>query len=205
MAQTTLFNPQGERVKEVDLPGAIFDIIPNKHEMHRAFVRQMANWRAGTHSTLTRAEVSGGGKKPWRQKGTGRARAGSSRSPLWRTGGVIFGPKPRSYVKDLPRKIRRLALRSALATQKDLVLAIENFELPGCRTKSVVELLGKIGATGKVLLIIHERNPHLELSARNLPNVRVILSHNLNVKDLLGSDKIVATQAALTHIAEVFA
>ncbi len=203
--QAALYNAKGDKVRDIDLPEAIFGIVPNVHEMHRHLVRQLANWRAGTHSTLTRSEVSGGGKKPWRQKGTGRARQGSSRSPLWRHGGVIFGPKPRSYETQLPRKIRRLALRSALASRKDSMVAIENWAIETPRTKSVVSLLDKMGAKGKVVLLVREHDDNLELSARNLPAVKVILSHNLNVKDLLEADKIVATQEALDHIAEVFA
>lgn len=203
--QAALFNAKGDKVRDIDLPDAIFGIVPNTHEMHRHLVRQQANARTGTHSTLTRSEVSGGGRKPWKQKGTGRARQGSTRSPLWRHGGVIFGPKPHSYRTELPRKIRRLALRSALATRKDSVVAIENFALEAPKTKAVVSLLGKMGATGKVVVILHEHDENFEKSARNLPKVRVILFHNLNVKDLLGADKIVATQKALDQIAEVFA
>ncbi len=203
--QAALYNAKGDKVRDIDLPDAIFGIVPNVHEMHRHLVRQLANWRAGTHSTLTRSEVSGGGKKPWKQKGTGRARQGSSRSPLWRHGGVIFGPKPRSYETQLPRKIRRLALRSALASRKDSMVAIENWAIETPKTKTMVSLLDKMGAKGKVVLILHEHDDNLELSARNLPAVKVILSHNLNVKDLLEADKIVATQGALDYIAEVFA
>lgn len=203
--KANLFNATGDKVKQIDLPEAIFDIVPNTHEMHRAFVRQMANWRTGTHSTLTRSEVSGGGRKPWKQKGTGRARAGSTRSPLWRGGGVIFGPKPRSYEKDLPRKIRRLALRSALATRKDAISVMESWALEAPKTKVMAALLGRIGATGKVLIIIEARNELLERSARNLPNVRLILSDNLNVKDILEADVIVPTEGALKKITEVFA
>ncbi len=209
MATVTLFNAKGDKVKDLEVADAIFGITPNVHEMHRHLVRQQANNRAGTHSTLTRSEVSGGGKKPWRQKGTGRARVGSTRSPLWRTGGVVFGPKPRSYVKDMPRKIRRLALKSALSAKKDSVVAIEKFELAEIKTKAALALLEKLGAEGKVVILLDERNANLELSVRNLPDVKVILAtangQNLNVKDILRSDKIVATQAALTRIAEVFA
>ena len=203
--QAALFNAKGDKVRDIDLPDAIFGIVPNEHEMHRHLIRQLANARTGTHSTLTRSEVAGGGKKPWKQKGTGRARHGSIRSPLWRHGGVIFGPKPHGYRIELPRKIRRLALRSALATRKDAVVAIENWALEAPRTKTIVSLLGKMGATGKVVVILDEHDDNLEKSARNLPTVKVILSHNLNVKDLLGADKIVATQRALDQIAEVFA
>ena len=209
MATVTLFNAKGEKLKDLEVADSVFGIVPNVHEMHRALVRQLANWRAGTHSTLTRSEVSGGGKKPWKQKGTGRARQGSTRSPLWRHGGVIFGPKPRAYTKSLPRKIRRLALRSALSAQKDNLLAIEKFEFDQAKTKTAIALLKKIGAEGKVVILTDEHNDNLELSVRNLPNVKLIVasqhSQNLNVKDLIGCDKIVATQAALMRITEVFA
>ncbi|MBM3275370.1 MAG: 50S ribosomal protein L4, partial [Candidatus Sericytochromatia bacterium] len=162
MATVTLFNAKGEKLKDLEVADSVFGIVPNVHEMHRALVRQLANWRAGTHSTLTRSEVSGGGKKPWKQKGTGRARQGSTRSPLWRHGGVIFGPKPRAYTKSLPRKIRRLALRSALSAQKDNLLAIEKFEFDQAKTKTAIALLKKIGAEGKVVILTDEHNDNLE-------------------------------------------
>lgn len=207
--KVTLFNAKGDKVRDLELADSVFGITPNVHEMHRHLVRQLANWRSGTHSTLTRAEVSGGGKKPWRQKGTGRARAGSTRSPLWRKGGVVFGPRPRKYTKDMPRKIRRLALKSALATRKDNVFAIEKFEFEAPKTRQVVELLKKMGASGRVVILLDDYNDNLEKSARNLPNVKVILAsaygQNLNVKDILACDNIVATEAALARIAEVLA
>lgn len=208
MAQVAMFSSTGDKVKELELADGVFGIVPNLHEMHRHLVRQLANWRAGTHSSLGRGEVSGGGKKPWRQKGTGRARHGSIRSPLWRHGGVAFGPRPRSYEKDLPRKIRRLALKSALSSRCGDTIAIEEWHLTEPKTKAFAALLEKLGVQGKVLIVLDDRNANVELSARNLPNVKLVLATgqgpNLNVRDILGCDKIVASRAALTRIVEVF-
>ncbi|MNL23988.1 50S ribosomal protein L4 [compost metagenome] len=195
-------NAAGDRA----LMDAVFAIEPNTHVMHLHLVRQMANWRSGTHSTLTRSEVSGGGKKPWKQKGTGRARSGSSRSPLWRHGGVIFGPKPfNNYTKAMPRKMRRLALRSALSAKVNDLIGLTEWKLEAPSTKTVVSFLAKAGATGKVLIILDAVNEIVTKSARNIAGVTVILAQNLNVKDLLNHDKIVVTPAALQRIEEVFA
>jgi large subunit ribosomal protein L4 len=177
--------------------------------VHRALVRQLANSRQGTVSTKTRSEVRGGGRKPWRQKGTGRARAGSSRSPLWRGGGVTFGPKPRDYSVKMNRKERRLALRTALvARAADLIVVQEfasNLERP--KTKELVAALGRWGveAGAKVLIIVGERNENVYLSARNVENLRIISADNLNVYDLLHADQIVATETAIAKIHEVYA
>lgn len=202
---TKLYDSQGNASGECALSEKLFGIEPNTHVMHLHLVRQLANLRAGTAATLTRSEVSGGGRKPWKQKGTGRARAGSNRSPLWKGGGVIFGPKPRSYEKDMPRKMRRLALRSALSAKADSFIAIDEWKIEKPSTKSLFALLTKMGATGKVLLLISEHNEGLERSSSNLPNVKSLLATNLNVKDLLNCDKIVATTAALNQMEEVFA
>jgi large subunit ribosomal protein L4 len=177
--------------------------------VHRALVRQLANSRQGTVSTKTRSEVRGGGRKPWRQKGTGRARAGSSRSPLWRGGGVTFGPKPRDYSVKMNRKERRLALRTALVGRAaDLIVVQEfatNLERP--KTKELVAALGRWGveAGSKVLIIVGERNENVYLSARNVENLRIISADNLNVYDLLHADQIVATETAIAKIHEVYA
>ncbi len=178
------------------------------HIVHRALVRQLANARQGTVSTKTRAEVSGGGRKPWRQKGTGRARAGSSRSPLWRGGGVIFGPKPRDYSLKMNRKERRLALRTALQSRVDDLIVVQDFadKLPRPKTKEMVKALTGWGVESgsKVLLILAGREENIYLSARNIANLRLILANNLNVFDLLAADKIVATTSALAKIQEVY-
>jgi large subunit ribosomal protein L4 len=176
--------------------------------LHRAVVRQMANSRQGTVSTKTRAEVRGGGRKPWRQKGTGRARAGSNRSPLWRGGGVIFGPKPRDYSQKMNRKERRLALRTALLGRVDDLIVVEEFsdKLPRPKTKELVSAMKGWGveSESKALLILGERSETVYLSARNVGNLRLISADNLNVYDLLAADKIVATTSAIAKIQEVY-
>jgi large subunit ribosomal protein L4 len=176
--------------------------------LHRAVVRQMANSRQGTVSTKTRAEVRGGGRKPWRQKGTGRARAGSNRSPLWRGGGVIFGPKPRDYSQKMNRKERRLALRTAFSGRMDDLIVVQEFadKLPRPKTKELVAAMQGWGVepASKVLLILGERNETVYLSARNVANLRLISASNLNVYDLLAADKIVATTSAIAKIQEVY-
>lgn len=178
------------------------------HIVHRALVRQMANARQGTVSTKTRAEVSGGGRKPWRQKGTGRARAGSNRSPLWRGGGVIFGPKPRDYEQKMNRKERRLALRTAFQGRVDDLVVVQDFadKLPRPKTKDLVQALTGWGVEpeSKVLLILAERSENIYLSARNIEKLRLISASNLNVFDLLAADRIVVTAPALEKIQEVY-
>jgi large subunit ribosomal protein L4 len=176
--------------------------------VHRALVRQMNNARQGTASAKTRSEVSGGGRKPWRQKGTGRARAGSIRSPLWRGGGVIFGPKPRDYSVKMNRKERRLALRTAFQSRSTDLIVVEDFadKLPRPKTKELVTALARwgVGAEDKVLLIVGERNETVYLSARNIGNLRMISASNLNIFDLLAADKIVATASAIEKVQEVY-
>lgn len=176
--------------------------------VHRALVRQMTNARQGTASTKTRAEVSGGGRKPWRQKGTGRARAGSNRSPLWRGGGVIFGPKPRDYNLKMNRKERRLALRTAFQNRAEDLIVVENFadQLQRPKTKELVAALTRWGIEedSKVLLIVPQIEEMVYLSARNLPTVKLISATSLNVYDVLAADKIVVTNTALAKIQEVY-
>ncbi|WP_448570130.1 50S ribosomal protein L4 [Trichothermofontia sp.] len=179
--------------------------------VHRALERQLANSRQGTAAAKTRAEVSGGGRKPWRQKGTGRARAGSNRSPLWRGGGVIFGPKPRDYATKMNRKERRLALRTAFQSRAADLIVVEDFATQFARpkTKDLVAALSRWGAdtTAKLLLILPERSEALDnvyRSGRNVPNLKLITATNLNIFDLLAADQIVVTAAALTKIQEVY-
>lgn len=178
------------------------------HIVHRALVRQLANARQGNASTKTRAEVSGGGRKPWRQKGTGRARAGSIRSPLWRGGGVSFGPKPRDYSIKMNRKERRLALRTAFQSRAEDLIVVQDFgdKLPRPKTKELAQALVGWGIEpeSKVLMILAERSENVYLSARNMQNVRLISASNLNVFDLLAADRIIATTSALTTIQEVY-
>ncbi|MCG9892629.1 MAG: 50S ribosomal protein L4 [Thermosynechococcaceae cyanobacterium MS004] len=178
------------------------------HIVHRALVRQQANERQGTASTKTRAEVRGGGRKPWRQKGTGRARAGSIRSPLWRGGGVSFGPKPRDYSIKMNRKERRLALTTAFTSRVDDMIVVAEFgdKLPQPKTKELLAALSRWGidASAKVLLIVGEKHETVYRSARNIAKVKLILASNLNLFDILTADKIVATESAIAKIQEVF-
>lgn len=179
-----------------------------QHIVHRALVRQLANARQGTVSTKTRSEVRGGGRKPWRQKGTGRARAGSNRSPLWRGGGVIFGPKPRDYSQKMNRKERRLALRTAFQGRLDDLVVVQNFtsQLSQPKTKDLLAALTRWGvdASQKVLLVVADQDENVWLSARNVQSLRLILATNLNVFDLLNADKVVVTADALEKIKEVY-
>lgn len=178
------------------------------HVVHRALVRQMNNSRQGTVSTKTRAEVRGGGRKPWRQKGTGRARAGSSRSPLWRGGGVIFGPKPRDFSVKMNRKERQLALRTAFYSRVEDLVVVADFadQLSRPKTKDLLLAMSRWGVEpeSKVLLIVAERNENVYLSSRNIAKLRMISASNLNVFDILAADKIVATEEAIAKIQEVY-
>jgi len=178
------------------------------HIVHRALVRQLANARQGTASSKTRSEVRGGGKKPWRQKGTGRARAGSSRSPLWKGGGVIFGPKPRDYSVKMNKKERQLALRTALQSRAEDIVVVEKFDdqIDRPKTKVVLEAIArwKIDTSIKILMIVDQPSENLSLSVRNVSTIRLITPGNLNIYDILAADQIVATSSALESIKEVY-
>ncbi len=208
MVDCVVRNWQGEEVGQATLDLRVAKQETAAHVVHRALVRQMTNARQGTASTKTRAEVSGGGRKPWRQKGTGRARAGSNRSPLWRGGGVIFGPKPKDYNLKMNRKERRLALRTAFQSRAEDLIVVEDFadQLPQPKTKEMVGAFVRWGikAESKVLLILPEIEEMVYLSARNLSTVKLISATNLNVYDILGADKIVTTNTALAKIQEVY-
>lgn len=195
----------GKSKGKVDLPAEIFAAPVNEALLHQALVRQQANARQGTHDTKRRDEVRGGGRKPYKQKGTGRARQGSTRSPQFAGGGVVFGPHPRSYRQDMPRKQRRLALRSALSakTAEGQLRVLDGFTLEAPRTREVAAMLGAIAAGRRVLMVLGSHNEILERSARNLPEVRVILASNLNVRDLITSDTVLISRDALEHIGEV--
>ena len=204
--EVSILNTKGSAVGQIALDEKVFGVEPNLHVMHLALRRQLNNGRAGTACAKTRAEVSGGGKKPWKQKGTGRARAGSLRSPLFAGGGVIFGPKPRDYGFAMPQKARRLALKSALSARIDNTVLVKDFsEINAPKTKLMAETLKALKVEGKILIIADVKaaeNAYLELSARNLPNVRIILPSNLNVKDLLEADNVIITEAAINEITE---
>jgi large subunit ribosomal protein L4 len=201
-----VIDQNGATTGELELSAAIFGGPINTAVMHQALLRQLANARQGTHDTKNRTEVRGGGKKPWRQKGTGRARQGSIRSPQWAGGGVVFGPTPRSYRQEMPRKQRRLALRSALAAkaQDGQISVLGSFEVDVPRTRAVVDLLRTIEAGARVLVVLGSHNEALERSARNLAEVRVILAANLSVRDLLTADTVLMTRDALDHVEEAW-
>lgn len=208
MVDCVVKNWQGDDAGQASIELKVAREESAAHVVHRALVRQLANQRQGNASTKTRAEVRGGGRKPWRQKGTGRARAGSIRSPLWRGGGVIFGPKPRDYTLKMNRKERRLALRTAFQSRIADLIVVEDFaaELPRPKTREMVQALSRWGVEPdkKVLIIMAERNETVYLSARNIEKLRLISANNLNVFDLLAADHIVATPAALEKIQEVY-
>ena len=208
MVECVVRNWQGEEVGQATLDLRVASEKSASHIVHRALVRQMANGRQGNASTKTRAEVRGGGRKPWRQKGTGRARAGSIRSPLWRGGGVIFGPKPRDYEVKMNRKERRLALRTALFSRAADMIVVEEFteQLSRPKTKELVAALARWGVEpgAKVLLILPEQAEMIYLSARNVANLELISATQLNIFDMLNADKIVTTTAAIQKIQEVY-
>lgn len=204
--EISILSTNGQKVGQLALDDKVFGVEPNIHVMHMAVRRQLNNSRQGTACAKTRAEVSGGGKKPWKQKGTGRARAGSNRSPLFEGGGVIFGPKPRDYAFQMPQKARRLALKSALSARVENTVLVKDFsEINEPKTKLMVESLKSLKAEGKVLIVADVKaaeNAYLELAARNLPSVKIILPSNLNVKDLLEADNVILTEAAVNEITE---
>ena len=201
-----ILSTKGKALGEISLDEKVFGIEPNIHVMHLALRRQLNNARQGNACTKTRAEVRGGGRKPWKQKGTGRARAGSLRSPLFAGGGVSFGPKPRSYAFDMPQKARQLALRSALSARLDQTIIVKDFsEIKEAKTKLMVQALSALKAEGKILIIADLKaaeNSNLELAARNIPTVKLLLPTNLNVKDLLEADTLIITESAINEITE---
>jgi len=200
--QVPLYNQAGQQIGTTELRDDIFAIEPNKPVMHQALVRQLANARQGTASTKTRAEVAGGGAKPWRQKGTGRARQGSTRSPQWRHGGVVFGPTPRSYEQKMPLKMRRLALRSALSAKvaEGQVRVVEDLKLDAPKTREMETILGGLQVQASALIVLPEANPTVQKSAANLPDVKTLRANYLNVRDLLGYDVLVLPLGAVKVI-----
>ena len=199
--------PEGKPTGKLKLDAHIFEAEVNEPVMHQALVRQLANNRQGTASTKTRTEVRGGGRKPYRQKGTGRARQGSTRAPQWAGGGVVFGPRPRSYAQDMPKKQRRLALRSALSTKRadERIVVLESLDMEAPQTSAFVGMLADLGIEGTVLVVLENHNVNAEKSARNLVGVKSILGRNLNVRDLLNHDWLVITRAAVEQLGEVLA
>lgn len=207
MPKVTLFNQDGSKNGEVSLNDTVFGIEPNDSVIFDVVLMQRASMRQGTHAVKNRSAVRGGGKKPWRQKGTGRARQGSIRSPQWVGGGTVFGPTPRSYAYKLPRKVRRLAIKSVLSQKvldEGLVVVNElKFEQP--RTKAFAEVLSNLDVNSKVLVVLEDDNANAALAARNLKNVTVIPAKGLNVLDVINNDKMVITKGALSQVEEVLA
>ncbi|MDD3571105.1 MAG: 50S ribosomal protein L4 [Lachnospiraceae bacterium] len=206
MANVKVYNMSGAEVGTIDLNDDIFGIEASEHAMHMAVVRYLANQRQGTQSAKTRAEVRGGGRKPWKQKGTGRARQGSTRSPQWTGGGVVFAPKPRDYSFKLNKKFKRLALKSALSTKcvEEKIIVLDELSLTEVKTKEMVKVLASINA-GKALIVMDGSNTNVMLSARNIPDVKTAAVNTINVYDLLKYNTLVMTKGAVAKIEEVYA
>lgn len=207
MPKVPVYNMEGSQVGEIELNEAIFGTEVNEPLLHQAVVAYEANKRQGTVSTKTRTEVRGGGRKPWRQKGTGRARHGSTRSPIWVGGGVTFGPKPRDYRQALPKKARRAALRSALSAKVGAgdIIVLESLSLSEVKTKQVAQVLERLNATGTALIVTDQRNRNVELSTRNIPGVALRTADGINAYEVLKHSKLVITKDGVAKVEEVFA
>lgn len=207
MPKVTLFNMEGSGVGELELSEHVFGIEPNESVVHETVVQHLAGLRRGTHSTKKRGEVRGGGRKPWRQKGTGRARVGSSRSPIWRGGGITFGPKPRDYSFHIPKKKLNLAMRSVLSekVQDENLTVVEGLQFDAPKTKDMLAVLEALSLEGKTLLVLAEEDMNVIKSARNLPNVKLATVEELNVYDTINAGKVLMTKEAVAKVEEVFA
>lgn len=207
MAKLAVLDKAGKKVSDIELADSIFAIEPNESAMHLMVVNYLANQRQGTQSTRTRSEVSGGGKKPWRQKGTGRARQGSTRAPQWTHGGIALGPKPRDYGFDVNKKVRRLAMKSALSAKvaAEEMIVLDSFGVYAIKTKEVAEVLAAIKAGKKTLIVLPEKNDIVYKSARNIAGTNVTLVNTLNVYDILNCNTIVVLKDAVAKIEEVYA
>lgn len=206
MPKASVYNMAGQQVGEVELSEAVFGIEPNMPAVHAVVKNHLANCRQGTQSALTRAEVSGGGRKPWRQKGSGRARQGSTRAPQWTHGGITFAPKPRDYSYRLNRKLKRLALKSALSAKaaEGNLLIVDELTLPEIKTRAVVDFMSKVEA-GKTIFVTPEVNENVYKSARNIPGVSTTTATILSVYDIVNAQKLIVDKKALAIIEEVFA
>ncbi|WNF37022.1 50S ribosomal protein L4 [Bacillaceae bacterium IKA-2] len=207
MPKVALYNQDGTQVGDIELLDDIFGIEPNQNVLHDAVVMQQASLRQGNHAVKNRSAVRGGGRKPWRQKGTGRARQGTIRAPQWKGGGVVFGPTPRSYSYKLPKKVRRLAIKSALSSKviaaEIVVLEGLNFDAP--KTKEMVLVLNSLSANRKALVVTAEYNDNIALSARNIPGITFVTAEGINVLDVLKHDKLIITKEAVQKVEEVLA
>jgi large subunit ribosomal protein L4 len=207
MPKVDLFSQSGSKVSEIELNETVFGIEPNQHVLFEAVVMQRASLRQGTHKTKIRSEVAGGGRKPWKQKGTGRARQGSIRSPQWRGGGTVFGPTPRSYSYKLPKKVRRLAIKSALSSKvlDENILVLESLAFNAPKTKDFKDVLKALSVDSKALIVTADLDENVALSARNLPGVTVVTAEGINVLDVLNHGKLIMTKAAVEKVEEVLA
>ena len=207
MLKTNVYDMSGKLVGEIELSEAVFGIEPNQAVVHEVVKNHLANKRQGTQSALTRAEVSGGGRKPWRQKGTGRARQGSTRAPQWTHGGIVFAPKPRDYSYTLNKKAKRLALKSALSAKAaaECVVVINEIKMDAPKTAQFAAFLNAVGAQGKALLVTAEANENVVKSGRNIPGCEITFANLINVYDVVNANKLVVDKAALAKIEEVFA
>jgi large subunit ribosomal protein L4 len=207
MPKVALHDISGAQIGELELNDDVFGIKPNKAVLHQFIKMQLANKRVGTSSTKTRAEVRGGGRKPWRQKGTGRARAGTRRSPLWTGGGVVFGPQPRDYSYKLPRKVRRLAMKSALSSKilDNNIIIVDELKLDEPKTKNIVKILEALKTGKNTLLVTADADPYITRSARNIPGVKSLRADFLNVYDILRYETLLITKDAVAMVEEVFA
>lgn len=207
MPNAILYNTQGAAVGQIDLNDDVFGVEVNEAVLHQVVKMQLANKRQGTQSTLTRAEVRGGGKKPWRQKGTGRARHGSIRSPIWRKGGVIFAPKPREYRFTIPKKIRRLAMKCALSSKlrDEQLMILDALSLPAPKTREMAVVLKNLSIDGKALVVLAGSDESVERACRNIPGIKLAFTNTINVLDILNYEKFIATEEAVRRIEEVYA
>lgn len=207
MPKVALYNQNGSTAGDIELNDSVFGIEPNESVVFDAILMQRASLRQGTHKVKNRSEVRGGGRKPWRQKGTGRARQGSIRSPQWRGGGIVFGPTPRSYSYKLPKKVRRLAIKSALSSKvnDNNLIVLEDLNLDAVKTKEMAAILKGLSIEKKALIVTADANETVELSARNLPGVTVVEANGINVLDVVGHEKLVMTKAAVEKVEEVLA
>jgi large subunit ribosomal protein L4 len=207
MPKVALLNQSGSNVGEIELNDSVFGIEPNQHVLFDAVIMQRASLRQGTHKVKNRSEVAGGGRKPWRQKGTGRARQGSIRSPQWRGGGVVFGPTPRSYAYKLPKKVRRLAIKSALSSKviDNSIVVLEDLAFNAPKTKEMTSVLKGLSVEKKALIVTADINENVALSARNIPGVTVVTANGVNVLDVLNHEKLIMTKAAVQKVEEVLA
>ncbi|OEF97937.1 50S ribosomal protein L4 [Desulfuribacillus alkaliarsenatis] len=207
MPKVAVYNINGDQVGDIELSEQVFGIEPNQSVLYDAVLMQRASLRRGTHAVKNRSAVRGGGRKPWKQKGTGRARQGTIRAPQWKGGGVVFGPTPRSYAYKLPKKVRRLALKSALSLKviNDEIVVVDQLQFDAPKTKEMIKILNNLNINQKTLVVGNDEDLNIYLSARNIPGVKFVKATGINVLDLVGHDKLIITKDAVSKVEEVFA